>query len=189
MKKGILTLVALFFAASSAVFAQKQKEPANFDEFYASWSALPVLSDPQLNSFCQSANKMVDNYKAINDRLNFVKIVIKDIPDSGDGVTTSVTITDGDGNKLEVLPAIERLAGIVTDGSSFVTEAKNAVEQGKQVVEKVKSDPMKAMKMAKDLKSVVAAIDALTFLSTKEVPRTIELVSNQINTLKSIKQM
>lgn len=198
MKKLTILLGAFLICATSMVAvgaAKKEDKPAKekkakqevtIHDILAEWVNPTPSGDVDVDGFFEGVNGMMLSYKAMNDEINFVKIVTNEIPDAGDGVTTEVIVTDGDGNAQTKEATAERWGEISLMLASTAVSAADAVISGTNIVKGISSNPSKAMAMGSSVKQMKTCIKALELLG-QEIPRTVELIDGQVKAMKQVK--
>lgn len=191
MKKLIFILLGLLFLVPTAdVLSQTTNDSTSgvsFEKFMSTWESPHVCADATLDKFCQSTNELVIKYKNIKADINFIKIKIAKIPDSGDGVTSLVKITDVNGNRIEKDDALQRVNAIRVRLHSLTTEIVNVTESGADIINKMASGVGNIQKMAPDIKQAKISMDALVFI-IKDLTKTIIHNESRIKWLKTSKQ-
>lgn len=191
MKKLIFILLGLLFLVPTAdVLSQTTNDSTSgvsFEKFMSTWESPHVCADATLDKFCQSTNELVIKYKNIKADINFIKIKIAKIPDSGHGVTSLVKITDVNGNRIEKDDALQRVNAIRVRLHSLTTEIVNVTESGADIINKMASGVGNIQKMAPDIKQAKISMDALVFI-IKDLTKTIIHNESRIKWLKTSKQ-
>lgn len=198
MKKLTILLGAFLICATSMVAvgaAKKEDKPAKekkakqevtIHDILAEWVNPTPSGDVDVDCFFEGVNGMMLSYKAMNDEINFVKIVTNEIPDAGDGVTTEVIVTDVDGNAQTKEATAERWGEISINLAATAVSAAEAVISGTNIVKGISSNPSKAMAMGSSVKQMKTCIKALELLG-QEIPRTVELIDGQVKAMKQVK--
>lgn len=172
--------------AEKAEKASKEKKEVTIMDIIAAWENPAHSGDADVDRFFDSTNEILLSYKAMNEEINFVRIETREIPDAGDGVTSEVLITDGDGNPRTKEATAERWTAIGLLLGNTVLEVADAVTSGTAIVQGISSDPSKAMAMGKSVKQMKTCIKALELLG-KELPITVQLIDTQVKAMKQVK--
>lgn len=167
--------------------AKNREGEITFDEFIANWEKPRLTNDVFIDNFCSSANNMLFDYKSINDSINFIKIETFEIADEGDGITTAVKITDGNGNPRTKESVNAKWTSISLNMVGFSLESANMILSGTDFVASCISDPMRALSLAFAVKQLKQSIQALKLL-TREMEKTDALIKTQKALLASAKE-
>lgn len=163
-----------------------KKEPISFEEFMSTWEPPRSCGDGDMDAFFLLANNMLYSYKDINDSINFIRIETFEVPDEGDGITTAVKITDGNGNQRTKEAITKKWVAISLNFVEFAASTAGAINQGVTIVNKISSNPANAISLLFAIKQIKRTTQALTLLS-REIPRTAQLIKEQTTLLKSAK--
>ena len=175
----------MFIAAVSLVsitsiqktFAKDEKDKTTIERPSASGVS-------NVDAYMEKAFETYDESLKITHDINFIKVEIKEIAPGKDGATTEAKITNGDGKELNKTDALIQLGSLLTRAMKQNENIKALIELQKSASEGVKSAPM--MKKPKATKEYGAAADAQAF-TVAETKKQIDLINQQISTLKAIK--
>ena len=176
MKK-LLFLTALSFLTVSVVNAQDKNDEIILERPTACGSS-------NIDAYSTKAFDAYDESRKITHDINFIKVAIKEVPANKDGVTTEMTISDGDGKPLTKTGALEQFGALLLRSLKQNENIKTLISLQKPAADEVKTVPM--MKKAKAAKELSAAGDAQAYV-VSETKKQVDLLNQQISTLKALK--
>jgi len=137
-----------------------------------------------VDAYMVKAFDTYDESLKITHDINFIQVQVKEVPANKDGVTTETKITNGDGKALTKEDALKQFASLLVRATKQNANITNLVTLQKPAAEAVKSAPM--MKKPKATKEYGASGDAQAF-ATSETKKQIDLINQQMSTIKAIK--
>ncbi len=172
-------------AEQEAKRAARLADAPTFEEFMLEYEPVKICGVESVDLFCAQAETMLMSYKTINDSINFIKIEVVQIPDAGDGVTSEVKITDGNGNPRTQKATNLKWAEISARFALFGVDCALLVVSGASAVVDLSLDPTNLLNGSiKQLKKSMAALKMLTI----EIDRTTPILSQQRELLKSVEE-
>ena len=161
--------------------ARLAKAPT-FEEFLTTYVPFQAVGFESVDLFCSQAHSMLMDYKEINDSLNFIKIEIVPIPDAGDGVTSEVKITDGNGNPRTKQDTNKKWADISTKFAVFGVDCALLVTAGAATILDVMTAENVPSGAGVQVRNSIKALKMLTI----EIDRTTPKLRSQREMLKSV---
>ena len=154
-----------------------------FDVFMLTYEPFQPVGFESVDLFCAQAHSMLMSYKEINDSLNFIKIEIIQIPDAGDGITSEVKITDGNGNPRTKKATSKKWADINARFTLFGVDCALLITAGAATVLDIftATEPIPAGS-GMQVKNAIKALKMLT----AEIDRTTPKLRSQRELLKSV---
>lgn len=184
MKKPGLTLILLLISIYSGLYAQ-DSSASNEKKEKMLVRPLAASASHKVEEYVTKAFEAYDESKKISADLEFIKIVVKEIPDKGDGVTTEVKITNGKGESLTKEKALIQLADLM----------RRAVQQNEniQLLSKMKSEAADEIKTLSMLEKPRAGKNLskggeAEAVAVTESKKQIDIIQQQISTIKAIKE-
>lgn len=142
----------------------RRKDELTFDEFISVWEKPKPTGNVFIDNFCQSTQSMLFSYKEINDSINFIKIEVYPCEDEGDGITSVVKITDGNGHQRTKQSVDAKWTAIGVNLLRFSFEATKMLASGVTYGIQVAQDPLQALAIAGALRQLGQAGKALKLL-------------------------
>jgi hypothetical protein len=184
MKKTILKTalcLSLIMPLANGVFAQEDSTKTKKEVL--------VRPDPSgieaVDAFTAKSFDTYDESRNISKEIEFVKVEIKEVKDIGDGVTQEIKISNGKGE------AVTKEGALVQFGTLLIRAMKqNENIKATQALQQAATDEVKSispLKKAKAAKTMSKATNALTN-SIAETKKQIDLINQQIATIKAIKK-
>lgn len=168
--------------------AQKERlsKKPTFEEFLAKWQPYNPCGDENVDAFCIAASDLVLRYKRISDSINFIRIEVLEIPDSGDGITQAVKITDANGHPRTKESIAAKWTDIGVQIAVIAVDLPVLVLSGTNMVSSFVSDPTRLLNfgIVGQMKRSVQALNMLTI----EIKRSVPVIQEQTALLKSAKE-
>lgn len=162
--------------------ARLAKQPS-FDEFMLTYEPFKPVGNESVDLFCSQAHSMLMSYKELNDSINFIKIEIIQVPDMGDGITTEVKITDGNGNLRTKKDTNIKWVDISARFTIFGLDCALLITSGASTILELANNPENLFNGS--VKQIKNSIESLKML-TVEMDRTTPILREQREMLKSV---
>lgn len=184
-----LTTLILAIAPISIQAQKKEKAPPKTAlEIYEELGKMKPTGDSNLDAFVKSSVDLLSSFKTMSDNWQNINIEVTEVEDTGDGVTTAVSITDAEGNPRTKEKVTEDNLNTVLNATSMVLNATNLGLSGTNLIMGIVADPIRALSLAFGIKKVKLCIEAIGALG-REVPVFIENVKTQNALIAQSKQI